>query len=487
MDKKLLKQVLMIIALFIILVSVGLLIEKKANIEIDNQETNNEEKIDIEDNDDKEIEELSKEETNKEEVNKEKEKEDNKETKTEEKEEEKKEEEVKKEENTSNDKVSISVSEDNVSIYTNDSYKIKVSVTPSGEKLTYKSSDKSILTVDDNGNVKAKLSGNASVTISTSTGISTKVSFKVISRERIYFISHAESDGTNHITGDAILLESNGHYAMVDAGNTNVADRVVNYLKNNDVKNLDFILFTHMDADHAGNLQSLLEAGISINNIYVKNYNVNSYNTSSDSEVQKALSRYNRIKYLAEESKYKNLVDNIKIVSSADEGTSYNFKYLKFKMTLYNNKRNVNIEKSENYNSIVSLIEVNNHRVLLTGDAYDTKQFNEMAKSVGKVDILKVPHHGSVKCALIEKKYDGKYQDKNGTLVESVALDYLKPKHYIITSSEKKISIIRSEKDADTKMCVDVLPSNASKYFVDVNKNALVVDLTNSDISIKGN
>ena len=398
----------------------------------------------------------------------------------------------------------ITLDKTSVTGYTLEEDKLVATINPpnSTRKLiTWSSSDTSIVTVN-NGLLKFKRSGTATITASVG-GKSATATVTVKSKDRIHFISHGEANGSDHHTGDAILLESNGSFAMIDMGNINAADRIVNYLKANNIKALDFVLFTHMDPDHAGNLQAVLESGVKVKNIWIKDYNVPEYqkkyisnnvngidrglatqdSNASTYKLNKALARYKRIIYLSEYSTLKDLVGNIKHVSNDAEGNVYTFKNLKFTMTLYNNKRNGSAIYSENFNSITSLIEVNGHKVLLTGDDYDTKKFNTTASKVGKVDVFKVQHHGSRHCSLLTKNYSGDLYNSSGTSVSSIALNKLKPSYYVVTSSKKKISNIRNEYNVTTgNMCVDKLPSNANIRYVDETSNALIVDLSENTI-----
>ena len=86
---------------------------------------------------------------------------------------------------------------------------------------------------------------------------------------KIHFINVS----LTNLGSDAILLESNGHYAMIDTGedydfpdgsdprypyregdNTDyrnvMTERVMRHLKNVGVETLDFILITHAHSDH---------------------------------------------------------------------------------------------------------------------------------------------------------------------------------------------------------------------------------------------
>ena len=400
---------------------------------------------------------------------------------------------------------SVTIDKTNVTGYTLEEYTLIAAVSPVNTtypSVFWESSDTNVVTVN-NGVLKFKTAGTAVIS-AWAGGVKAQATVTVKSRDRIHFISHGEASGSDHTTGDAILLESNGSYAMIDMGNIHVSSRVVNYLKNNNVKSLDFVLFTHMDSDHAGNLQAVLESGVKVKNIWMKNYDVAGYqknyvpnynangidkglgtqdSNASTYALNKALSRYRRIIYLSNYSSLKDLVGNIKHVSDDADGNLYTFKNLKFTMALYNNKRNVSASSSENFNSISSLITVNGHKVLLTGDDYDTKKFNNTASRVGKVDLLKVQHHGSRHCSLIPHKYNGDVYNTSGTSVSSTALNSLKPNYYVVTSSRKKIANIRTEYNVtDGNMCVDKLPSNANVRYVDETSNVLIVDLSDRTI-----
>lgn len=108
---------------------------------------------------------------------------------------------------------------------------------------------------------------------------------------KIHFINVHEGGS------DAIILESNGHFAMVDTGedydfpdgsdsrypwrqgiNTTykhvLTDRVFRRLKELGVQKLDFILVTHTHSDHIGNVDELLST-YPVDRVYLKKYSDN--------------------------------------------------------------------------------------------------------------------------------------------------------------------------------------------------------------------
>lgn len=106
------------------------------------------------------------------------------------------------------------------------------------------------------------------------------------SGNKIHFINVQEGGS------DAIILESNGHFAMVDTGEDYdfpdgsdsrypwregietsykhvLTDRVFRRLKELGVQKLDFILVTHTHSDHIGNVDELLST-YPVDRVYLK-------------------------------------------------------------------------------------------------------------------------------------------------------------------------------------------------------------------------
>jgi len=73
---------------------------------------------------------------------------------------------------------------------------------------------------------------------------------------------------------DAIILESAGHYALIDAGEPGRGPYIVDYLQRlagADAVHLDFIIGTHSHIDHMGGFKYILEQpGITVGKAYVK-------------------------------------------------------------------------------------------------------------------------------------------------------------------------------------------------------------------------
>lgn len=205
-------------------------------------------------------------------------------------------------------------------------------------------------------------------------------------------------------SSDCIIIESNGHFAMVDAGEDSdypankphlnypgYEEEVCNYLLKNCVSSdgtvtLDFVIGTHAHSDHIGGFDTVINhPKINVKKAYLKPYN------EKDIFIYERLSWDNTEVY--EQMKNALIKNNVEIVEDFDE--------LKttlgdFMVTFYNGKYKKRLVKyGENVNSVVTLFECNGFRCLLAGDL-NNKDFDEyrLAEKIGKVDILKVGHHG---------------------------------------------------------------------------------------------
>lgn len=205
-------------------------------------------------------------------------------------------------------------------------------------------------------------------------------------------------------SSDCIIVESNGHFAMVDAGEDSdypankphlnypgYEEEVCNYLLKNCASSdgtvtLDFVVGTHAHSDHIGGFDTVINhPKINVKKAYLKPYN------EKDIFIYERLSWDNTEVY--EQMKNALIKNNVEIVENFDE--------LKttlgdFMVTFYNGKYKKRLVKyGENVNSVVTLFECNGFRCLLAGDL-NNKDFDEycLAEKIGKVDILKVGHHG---------------------------------------------------------------------------------------------
>ena len=193
----------------------------------------------------------------------------------------------------------------------------------------------------------------------TSTGNnSTKETNSVVTsnESELHFIDTGNSD--------AILIKNNNKFALIDGGDNDDEERVVSYLKDQGVKELEHIFATHPHADHIGGLDAVVNY-IPVKNVYVSN-------GDSDSKTYSAF-----------------------IYAMANKGLSPSVPLLNSEFKLGSGKFKVISaanEKDPNNNSLVLEYVNGNDKVLLMGDA---EEKIERELDVSDVDLLKVGHHGS--------------------------------------------------------------------------------------------
>jgi len=180
---------------------------------------------------------------------------------------------------------------------------------------------------------------------------------------KVHFIDVGQADSI-------LIQDSGGSTMLIDAGNNEDADLVVNYLKEHGIDKLDYVIGTHPHEDHIGGLDAVINT-FNIGKVIMPKV---SHNTKTFEDVLTAI-------------KNKNLK-----VTSPVPGESYNLGNAKFTILAPNSD---NYDNLNDY-SIVIKLEFGETSFLFAGDA-ETKSENEMiVKGFNlKANVLKVGHHGS--------------------------------------------------------------------------------------------
>lgn len=203
---------------------------------------------------------------------------------------------------------------------------------------------------------------------------------------------------------DCIILESEGHFAMVDAAEDTdypldkpnlklpgYEDVVVDYLLKNCVNGdgkviLDFVLGTHAHSDHIGGFDTVINhPKVIVKKAYLKPYH-------EENIVPYEVNRWDNLEvYTQMKEALEN--KNVPIIESFDKES---IAIGSFKIKFFNGKCRFPKKKiGENANSVVTLVEAFGKRALLAGDInYKCGDEKVISNEVGNVDLLKVGHHG---------------------------------------------------------------------------------------------
>lgn len=274
------------------------------------------------------------------------------------------------------------------------------------------------------------------------------------SESELHFIDTGNSD--------AILIKNNNKFALVDGGDNDDEERVVAYLKNQGVKELEYLFATHPHADHIGGLDSV------VNEIPVKKAYIS--NGDSDSKT------YSDFVYAMSN---KGLSPSVPLINSEFKLGSGKFKVI-----------SAANEKDPNNNSLVLQYVNGNDKVLLMGDA---EEKIERELNVSDVDLLKVGHHGSRSSS--SSSFINKINPKYAAILVGTNNKYGHPhKETIDTLDSNNIEIHRSDlcghivfKSSGNGLSVDCSVSNyeSSKYEnVKVDENTIktpIVDNSTKD------
>ncbi|MDR1409322.1 MAG: MBL fold metallo-hydrolase [Oscillospiraceae bacterium] len=201
--------------------------------------------------------------------------------------------------------------------------------------------------------------------------------------------------------GDAILLESEGHFALVDCAedtdNPKSAPKlalpgyekyVLSYIKRvakdvNGKVQLDFVLGTHCHSDHIGGFDTLfLDPDITVGKVFLKKYIPEGKNSTERSWDNKEV--------------YQQMVDaaNKRGFELIQTLPTESFGLGKMKITFYNTEDRKAISGGENDNAVGTLVEANERRVFLAADMNNwSGDEKRVAKQVGQVDLVKAGHH----------------------------------------------------------------------------------------------
>ncbi|WP_163529515.1 ComEC/Rec2 family competence protein [Halobacillus ihumii] len=177
--------------------------------------------------------------------------------------------------------------------------------------------------------------------------------------------------------GDASLIElPNGENLLIDAGDNYEGDTVVNYIQQEGVSHLEYVVGTHPHADHIGGLDDVIYS-ISVEKVYMpdKTYTSQTYEDVLNAMDDRGVSLYEAQAGVA-------------LVNQRVDG-----KNLKVYMVapVYED----DYSDTNNWSTVIK-VEYGSTSFLFTGDAEETAEIDMINTGQNlNADILKVGHHGS--------------------------------------------------------------------------------------------
>lgn len=166
---------------------------------------------------------------------------------------------------------------------------------------------------------------------------------------------------------DAILLENNNKYMMIDAGNNADGELLVNYMKNLGVTSLEYLIATHAHEDHIGGLDNVINS-FEIEKFYMPDVITT---TKTFEDVITAL-------------------ENKQVAFETPKiGDIFVFGGVKFEVLHLSDD-----DSDLNDTSIVVRALYGNNSFLFMGDATNNVEKNILNSNIDS-DVLKVGHHGS--------------------------------------------------------------------------------------------
>ena len=70
---------------------------------------------------------------------------------------------------------------------------------------------------------------------------------------------------------DAILINNNNRYIMIDTAEDKFSDNILKYFKDNNIDTIDYLIITHFDKDHVGGASKIID-NINVKNVFQSNY-----------------------------------------------------------------------------------------------------------------------------------------------------------------------------------------------------------------------
>ena len=223
---------------------------------------------------------------------------------------------------------------------------------------------------------------------------------------------------------DAILIENNKKYMLIDAGNNEDGDLLVNYFKDKNITDFEYVVGTHPHEDHIGGMDNI-----------IKNFNIKNYYMPDCYTTTKT---------------FEEILDALEEKNLSFETPDIDFEFrlgdALFRV-LY-----TGTDKSDlNNTSIVLRMTYKDVSFMFTGDATNVTEKKILAKNL-QSDVLKVGHHGSQYST--SKNFLDKVNPKYAIISVGTGNVYDHPKD-ITLNKLKGIEVHRTDKEGTIRVISD--------------------------------
>jgi beta-lactamase superfamily II metal-dependent hydrolase len=170
--------------------------------------------------------------------------------------------------------------------------------------------------------------------------------------------------------GDATLIESQGHFLLMDGGDRDHSSSVVSYLKKQGISTLDYVIASHFDDDHINGIVGALHV-FAVSEMLEPGYagTTSVYQSLKNIESQKSITPV--------------------VPKVGDSCSMGSISFTVVGPTNYSHDE-------ENDNSLCVLVTCGNNRFLFTGDARETTENEICGTGISlSADVLEAGHHGS--------------------------------------------------------------------------------------------
>lgn len=193
---------------------------------------------------------------------------------------------------------------------------------------------------------------------------------------------------------DAIFMQTENNNIILDCGEKDDGDELVELLQEKGISNVEYIFITHFDKDHVGGFPEVME-NVTASNIIVPNYVGN--NDEYEDYLKTVADKNLEITALAENTSF--VLDDVLFEISVPKKQSY--------------------AENDNDFSLVMSITHGENTFLFAGDAEEGRLPEVLSEFGKQYDFLKVPHHG-----------------KHNKITQRF-INTVKPKYAVITDSDK--------------------------------------------------